>query len=271
MGSDDVSLPLVTIFIAGIFGLFVGSFLNVVVYRSPLELSVSSPRSFCPSCKRQLTWWENIPVGSWIALRGRCRTCHLPISPRYPLVELATGIAFGLVTWAWHGTFVSAAYCCLAAAMIAVGLIEFDGHRAPLSIAAIGTGAALVVIVAGGVWEHHWRIVIGAVVGTMVASIVFGGLRRADPECRDPRGHGRSALLIAGCWIGGLGLGPAAVGVAAWIVVYFLCMVGAWRLAGVRPSAGAGQQPPRKVHPVVATPLVSAIAVGLAASLVVWG
>jgi hypothetical protein len=154
--------------------------------------------------------------------------------------------------------------------MIAVGLIEFDGHRAPLSIAAIGTGAALVIIVAGGGWHHHWHIVIGALVGTVIASLLLGALRRADPECRDPRGHGRSALLIAGCWVGGLGLGPTAIGVAAWIVVYFFCMVGAGRLAGVTSSPGAGQQPARKVHPIVAAPLVSAIAAGLAASLVAW-
>ncbi len=270
MGSDDVSL-VATIVIAGVFGIFVGSFLNVVVYRAPRGLSVSSPRSFCPVCKRQLAWWENIPVGSWIVLRGRCRTCHLPISLRYPLVELATGIIFGLVTWAWHGTLFSAAYCCLAAAMIAVSLIELDGQRAPLSIAAIGTGAALVIIVAGGAWQHHWYAVIGALAGTIAAWVVVAALRRADPACRDPRGHGRTALLIAGCWLGGLGLGPTALGVTAWIAVYFVCMVGAWRLARVSSSPAGGQHPGRTLHPIVAAPLVPAIAVGLAASLVVWG
>ena len=154
--------------------------------------------------------------------------------------------------------------------MIAVRLIEFDGHRAPLSVAAIGTGAAWWSSLAGAVWKHHWRIVIGPSAGTMVASLVFGRCVRRDPECRDPRGHGRSALLdrrLLDRWVGSR---PGRRWGSGWIVVYFLCMVGAWRLAGVRPSAGAGQQPPRKVHPVVATPLVSAIAVGLVASLVVW-
>jgi leader peptidase (prepilin peptidase)/N-methyltransferase len=271
MGSDDVSLRVANILIAGLFGAMVGSFINVVVYRSPRQLSLSSPRSFCPACKRQLAWWENIPVGSWIALRGRCRTCHLPISLRYPLVELATGISFGLVTWAWHGTLLSAAYCCLAGAMVAVSLIEFDGHRAPLSIAAVGTGAALVIIVAAGGWQHHWHIVIGALAGTMVAAVAFAWLRRADPEGHDPRGYGRSALLIAGCWVGGLGRGPIVIGVTAWIVVYFVCMVGAWRSATVRSASGVGQQPGRRVPPIVAAPLVPAIAAGLVASLVVWG
>jgi prepilin signal peptidase PulO-like enzyme (type II secretory pathway) len=270
MGSDDVSSLLVTTLIAGIFGLFVGSFINVVVYRSPLGLSVSSPRSFCPSCKRQLTWWENIPVASWIALRGRCRTCHLSISPRYPVVEVSTGIIFGLVTWAWHGTLLSAAYCCLAAAMIAVSLVEYDGQRAPLSIAAIGTGVALVIIVVGGGWKHHWHIVIGSLIGTVIAAAAFAVLRTVDPECRDPRGRGRSALLIAGCWAGGLGLRPTVTGVAVWIAVYFVCMVGAWKLARTRSASGAGPLPDPRVHPVLAVPLVSAVAAGMVASLVVW-
>jgi leader peptidase (prepilin peptidase)/N-methyltransferase len=271
MGSDGVSLLVVTIAIAVLFGLFIGSFLNVVVYRSPLGLSVSSPRSFCPACKRQLAWWENIPVASWVALRGHCRTCHLPISPRYPMVELATGIIFGLVTWACHGTLLSAAYCCLAAAMVAVSLIEYDGQRAPLSVAAIGTGAALVILVADGIWQHRWPITVGSLIGTAVASAVFAVLRRADPECLDPRGHGRSVLLIAGCWAGGLGLRPTAIGATAWIVTYFLCMVGAWQSARTRSSIGAAPQPDPKVHPVLAAPLVSAVVVGLAASLVAWG
>ena len=81
MRSSDIPLPL-AIPRAGVVGLFVGSFLNVVVYRTPLGLSVSAPRSFCPTCRRQLTWWENVPIGSWVALRGRCRTCRAVQSPR---------------------------------------------------------------------------------------------------------------------------------------------------------------------------------------------
>ncbi len=268
MSSDRV--PLLISF-AGVIGIFVGSFLNVVVYRAPLGLSVSAPRSFCPSCRRQLSWWENIPLASWIALRGRCRTCHLPISGRYPLVELSTGITFALVTWAWHGTLVSAAYCCLTASMIAVGLIEYGGQRAPLSVAAIGTGVAQVIIVIGAGWDHHWGTVIGSLIGTLIAIGIVAGLRASDPDCRDPRGHGRSALLVAGCWVGGLGVGAAAVGVGVWIATYFLCMVGAWSLTRQRLVQGAAPAADRVVPAVFAAPLVSAIAVALAASLVVAG
>src|SRR5271156_4004784 len=132
MTSDRVQLLAVVIPLGTIVGLFVGSFLNVVIYRAPLGLSVSRPRSFCPTCDRQLQWWENVPVVSWLALRGRCRTCRQPISPRYPLVELSTGVVFGLIVWGWHGQMAAVGYCVLAAGMIAVGLIELEGQRAPV-------------------------------------------------------------------------------------------------------------------------------------------
>lgn len=79
--------------VALLFGCAIGSFLNVVLTRVPRGESVVSPGSHCRSCGRMLTWWENIPVISWIALRGRCRTCHAPIGARYVLVELGCGLA----------------------------------------------------------------------------------------------------------------------------------------------------------------------------------
>jgi len=255
--------------LAGVFGLFVGSFLNVAIYRLPLGLSVSKPRSFCPTCKRQLKWWENIPVLSWTALRRRCHTCHQPISYRYPLVELGTGIAFALVTWAWHGSVLSVGYCVLAASMIAVSLIEFDGHRSPLSVAAIGTAFAQLIIVVGAGWHHHWAIVGGSVVGSVAALITVGVLRVSDLECVDPRNYGRSALLVAGCWIGGLGLVPLAVGAGTWIIVYFACMVGAW-LASRQLSTGGGNasEARQDLPPVLGVPLVSALIAAMAVSLI---
>ncbi len=78
----------------GLFGLCVGSFLNVVIYRVPEELSIVKPRSRCPRCGHQLAWFENIPVFSWLALRGKCRSCKAPISFRYPMIELLTGLLF---------------------------------------------------------------------------------------------------------------------------------------------------------------------------------
>ncbi len=91
---------LVTI-IAGIFGLMVGSFLNVCITRWPAELSVIRPRSRCPRCEKQIAWYDNMPVLSWLLLRGKCRGCALPISPMYPAVELLTGAIWAGMAWAY--------------------------------------------------------------------------------------------------------------------------------------------------------------------------
>ena len=269
MSSNTISILALAVPLAGVIGLFVGSFLNVVVYRTPLGLSVAAPRSFCPTCDRQLLWWENVPVVSWMALRGRCRTCHLPISVRYPLVELATAVVFALTTWAWRGNLIAAAYCSLAAALIAVALIEYGGQRAPLSVAAVGTGLALVIITVGGGWQHRWNTVVGAVVGTVVAATVYALLRQRDPGCVDAREYGRSALLLVGCWSGGLGVRAVTIGASFWIVAYFVCMVAA--RASARQGVTVGDSAPtlmRTVNPVLGAPLVTAIALGMTASLI---
>ena len=82
---------------ATLFGFAVGSFLNVVLYRVPRHQSLVRPPSRCPDCGTQIAARDNIPLLSWILLRGRCRHCHSPISPQYPLVEAATGLVFLLV------------------------------------------------------------------------------------------------------------------------------------------------------------------------------
>jgi prepilin signal peptidase PulO-like enzyme (type II secretory pathway) len=86
---------------ATLFGMIIGSFLNVVIYRVPKRLSLISPRSFCPACKMPIRAMDNIPVLSWCLLRGRCRNCHTSISPRYPIVEGTTGLAWGAIA-AWQ-------------------------------------------------------------------------------------------------------------------------------------------------------------------------
>src|SRR5438045_6664371 len=103
MDSTGVSLRLACILspvtayvtvVCGVFGLLVGSFLNVVIYRVPRKESVVRPRSRCPGCGTQLAERDNVPVVSWLLLRGKCRTCGEPISARYPMVELLTGGLF---------------------------------------------------------------------------------------------------------------------------------------------------------------------------------
>ena len=83
--------------VAGIFGLLFGSFLNVCIYRIPRDLSVVLPRSFCPECGSSIAAYDNIPLVSYLLLRGRCRACHQSIGWRYPLVELTTAALFALV------------------------------------------------------------------------------------------------------------------------------------------------------------------------------
>lgn len=91
-------------FLAFFMGAGIGSFLNVVIYRLPRDISVNNPRrSFCPTCKKQIPMWQNIPLFSWLMLRGKCASCSSPISSRYFFVELLTGLLFYAVFWIHHG------------------------------------------------------------------------------------------------------------------------------------------------------------------------
>jgi leader peptidase (prepilin peptidase)/N-methyltransferase len=254
---------------AVIVGLFVGSFLNVVVYRAPRGLSVVAPRSFCPTCDRQLKWWENVPVASWLVLRGRCRTCRRPISPRYLVVELVTAGSFAFVAWGFDGSSVTIGYCGLAASTISVACIEFGGIRSPLSVAAVGTGVSEVAIVVAAGLHEDWRIAVGSIVGFAIAAALFALLRTVDPDCADSRGHGRTGLLVAGAWFGGLGSVPIVVGVASLTGTYLLCLVGARLVTRDSPTRARAGRVRRAVPPALATPLVTAICVGLVVSLVV--
>ena len=133
-------MTIVLIVLAGVLGLIIGSFLNVVVWRLPRGESLSHPDSACPHCGHPIRWWDNIPVVSWLVLRGRCRDCAGPIATRYPLVELGTGLAFAGVSWWLLTTWAPAtpfaafvltavAFLYLAAVSIALGLIDLDTHR----------------------------------------------------------------------------------------------------------------------------------------------
>jgi len=211
--------------IATLSGLFVGSFLNVVAYRVPRGRSISRPRSSCPQCARQLTWWENIPVASWVALRGKCRTCASSIGSRYPVVEAATALEFGAIALAFRGSWSIIGYCLLAATVTAVVATELDGLRAPLSIAAIGTGLGAVAVLAADLVASSWTNAAGLALGAAVGVVLLGVLRARDPACLDPRWWGRTALLPAACWLGGLGARAAVAGLVAWLVVSLGCLV----------------------------------------------
>jgi leader peptidase (prepilin peptidase)/N-methyltransferase len=126
--------PPVFALVALVFGLVVGSFANVCIHRLPLGLSVARPRSRCPRCGRELTALENVPVLSWIALRGRCRGCRAPISPRYPLVESLNGAGWAALA-AWFGPNPHTVVLMgLFTALVVLGLIDLDHQILPDAI-----------------------------------------------------------------------------------------------------------------------------------------
>lgn len=110
--------------LAALGGLLIGSFLNVCIYRMPRDLSVVRPRSYCPACEHPIAWYDNIPLASFAALRGRCRHCGARIPWRYPVVELLTGLFFLLAVWQ-SGVSLPAGKLCLFSALI-LGLMFAD-------------------------------------------------------------------------------------------------------------------------------------------------
>jgi len=128
-----------------LFGLCFGSFLNVCIYRLPRDLSVSNPRrSLCPNCRESIAFYDNIPVLSWLALRGRCRKCHAPISPRYILVELLTAALFLACAWHFGPTLATLKYCTLA--FLLLGLIFTDAETKLLPDKMTLTGLGLGIL-----------------------------------------------------------------------------------------------------------------------------
>ncbi|HEX3567014.1 MAG TPA: prepilin peptidase [Acidimicrobiales bacterium] len=262
------SIPLSAAFgIAAVAGLLVGSFLNVVVYRVPRGLSVSKPRSFCPTCDRQLSWWENVPLVSWVALRGRCRTCHQTISIRYPLVEGGTAVVFVLITWARHGSLMTIPYCLLAATIISILLIETSELRSPLLVAALGTAVGDIALVAVSAIGRHWSALPGAQVGLLVGIVVFSALRRADPECRRPENFGRGALIPVGCWLGGLGLVAGGIGAAVLVAGYLVGVLGNRSLGG---AANPEVAKVTALRHVFGLPMILATALATTAALIAY-
>lgn len=117
-----------------VYGLVIGSFLNVVIYRLPLGKSIVRPRSGCPSCGEPIAGYDNLPVLSWVLLRGKCRRCHAGISIRYPAIELSVG-AISLIAFLQHGpTLEYAVVFGFAAAMVVLIFIDYDHQILPDSI-----------------------------------------------------------------------------------------------------------------------------------------
>jgi len=124
-------------------GLVVGSFLNVVVYRLPRGESLLRPASHCPTCKRPVRPWHNVPIVAWLWLRGRCAACRAPIGLRYPAVEALTGLLFAAVAWRFGPGAMTPIGWAFAAALVAAALIDFDHRLIPDSISVGGLALAL--------------------------------------------------------------------------------------------------------------------------------
>lgn len=157
-----------------LFGLVVGSFLNVVIYRVPAGESVVRPRSRCMTCGHQITPAENIPVVSWLFLRGRCSGCGSRISARYPLVELGTGIVFGVTAW-WVGlSWTLPAFLYLAAIAVALSMIDLDVKRLPDAIVLPSYGVALVLLGLAALLDGSWdQLLRGVLAGLALFAFYF--------------------------------------------------------------------------------------------------
>jgi leader peptidase (prepilin peptidase)/N-methyltransferase len=215
--------------LAGVFGLMIGSFLNVVIYRLPkimerqwaaecAELAGKEPpasetfnlvlpRSRCQKCGHPIRWHENIPVLSYLFLRGRCSACGTAISLRYPLVELATGGLFAYCVWRWGATPAGLVWCGFAAAIVALALIDWDTTLLPDGITQPLLWAGLIVATlkwnSVSLGDALW----GAVAGYLALWLVYWSFKLATGK--EGMGFGDFKLYAAlGAWFGWTALVP---------------------------------------------------------------
>lgn len=199
-------------------GLLIGSFLNVVISRVPEGRSVVRPRSACPRCEQPIAPRDNIPVLSWIVLRGKCRNCALPISPLYPAVELSNAVVWCALSW-WalvSGGVLLAMLpwlLVLASATLALVVIDFQCHRLPDAIVLPLYPAMVAGLVLAGVLSGEWNVGTAAI-GAGIWLVVIGGLWLVSGG----RGMGFGDVKLApvlGATLGWLGWQSAAVGLMA--------------------------------------------------------
>ena len=216
----------------GLFGLIFGSFLNVVIYRVPRGESIVAPRSRCPSCGTTLGALDNIPVVSYVVLRGRCRTCQAPISAQYPIVELSTAALFAGTAARFGSSWALPAYVVLAAGLLVLAAIDFEQRKLPKQIVYLVTilVGALLLLASGetGDWR---RLVIAACAGAAWFGLFFA------INAVNPRWLGFGDVRLAFCL--GLSLGWLGVG---YVFVGFLLasLVGTVIGIGLIVMKGAG-------------------------------
>lgn len=166
-----------------VFGSIVGSFLNVCIHRMPRGESIVSPPSHCPHCRYSIPWFLNIPLATWLFLKGKCRNCRAPISARYFLVELLTGVLF-LACWLKFGprsAVVALVYCALVAGLVVATFIDFEHFIIPDEITIGGTIAGFVISLLVPALHHATHAMTSAresFLGLLVGGgLVYGILR----------------------------------------------------------------------------------------------
>lgn len=226
------------VLLVGILGLLIGSFLNVVIWRVPRGESVVSPPSHCPGCDTPISPRDNIPVLSWLLLRGRCRTCGQPISVRYPAVELLTGVLFALMAALLGLSWALPAYLFLAAVGLALSAIDLDTRRLPNALTVRSWPVMLLLLAVPAAVDDQWPDLVRAVLGGVALLAFYLVLALVNP-----RGMGLGDVKFAGL----LGMGLGWLGWSELLVGGFLGFLlgGLWGLALiVSRRAGRGSSIP---------------------------
>lgn len=205
-----------------VFGIIVGSFVNVLVHRIPTGLSVVTPRSFCPKCSRSINWFDNIPIISFIVLRGKCRHCDSRISYQYPLVELGMGLLFLLTATLLLGerpqdiqpvaqTLTIASVVIFLTLTSALALIDFETLRLPLLLILWTAGLILAIFLTASLLSQSFGRLASAVLGSMVYFLFLFLIHILKP---DGMGRGDANLAaVLGLQLGWFGLEYLLVGV----------------------------------------------------------
>lgn len=181
MGELGTALTSIVVVLAAVFGLLIGSFTNVVVWRVPRGESVVNPPSACPSCGARIRWYDNVPILSWLVLQGRCRNCATPISARYALIEALTAVLFASAAFRFtHDSDtvgdlgVLLPILSLTAVGVALAFIDLDTHKLPNKIVLPAYPVVAVLVCFATLlmgWE--WTSVIRAALGALILYILY--------------------------------------------------------------------------------------------------
>lgn len=166
-----VSVDRLASLVMGLLGLMLGSFLNVCILRWPRDESVIRPRSHCPGCGRLIEWYDNIPVLSWLLLRGRCRTCRTPISVQYPLVELATGCIWAFLGWRFGLGLTAASGAIFFTILLGIAMTDAREYLIPDEFSLGGLVLGIALSLPGG-FPSIANALLGAVAGFALLWVV---------------------------------------------------------------------------------------------------